>query len=77
MQKKALVVFLVSVAINASSSNVHRLCSLKTQRKPLTAPMFTASVKMALDNSVGVLKSRVARRTALLSDRVEKKCAKK
>jgi|GEM_PF-4916391 len=77
MQKKTLVIFLAGVAINTSSSNVHRLCSLKTQRKPLTATMFTASVKAALNNSVGVLKSRVARRTALLSDRVEKKCAKK
>lgn len=77
MQKKALVLMLMSIAMNVSSNNVHRLCSLKTQQKPLTASLFTASVKGALDSSVGVVKTRVARRTALLSDRVEKKCAKK
>lgn len=75
MWKKAWVLILTSVAANAGLCDTHQLRTVRTQKKALPNSAFNASMQLMLNSSVGMLQTRVARRTAFLSE--QKKCAKK
>lgn len=77
MRKKIWVLILASVAMNAGFCGAHQLRTVGVQKKVLTSPAFKTSMRLMLNSSVGILQTRVTRRTAFLSERVEKKCAKK
>ena len=77
MRKKTWVLMLASVAMNTVFCDLHQLRTVGVQKKVLTSPGFKTSMRLMLNSSVGMLQMRVVWRTAFLSDRVEKKCAKK
>jgi len=77
MSKKIRSALIVACTVGSVSAETHSLRTVSEQNKVVAADVFKASVKVLLNNSVGMLSTRVAKRTALCSDQKEKKCAKK
>lgn len=72
---KWVVLVALGYAMNVLPS--HALRSVGHTQKTLTQEAFKSSIKLVLNNSVGMLQARVTARTVLVNKQVEKKCAKK